>query len=180
MRPPTNAFEGEVYDAYWAMNRAHKGLHDALTLLSNRDAKWKDCQKAALLAEDKVNDAVEIWKVPQKSAEHDALPSHMRVWIMSFHERGVWGRLRLHAKKAAAAPNPEKMKKALMEALRITKEMEEDILQFYGTHSAPHVTQLENLKASRKKRSYGVSWKRNKRSMKRNMKRSSIRKRKST
>ena len=165
MRPPTNAFEGEVYDAYWALNRAHKGLHDALTLLSNRDAKWKDCQKAALLAEDKVNDAVEIWKVPQKSAEHDALPSHMRVWIMSFHERGVWGRLRLHAKKAAAAPNPEKMKKALMEALRITKEMEEDILRFYEPHSAPHAIQLGHLKTSRKKRPYGVSRKRNKRSI---------------
>ena len=161
MRPPTNALDVEVHDAYWAMNRAHKGLHDALTLLSNRDAKWKDCQKAALLAEDKVNDAVEIWKVPQKSAEHDALPSHMQVWIMSFHERGVWGRLRLHAKKAAAAPNPEKMKKALMEALRITKEMEEDILQFYE----PHVTQLGHLKTSRKSRPYGVS--RNKRMRKR-------------
>jgi hypothetical protein len=154
MRPPTNAFEGEVYDAYWAMNRAHKGLHDALTSIS-MGAKWKDCQKAALLAEDKVNDAVEIWKVPQKSAEHDALPSHMRVWVMSFHERGVWGRLRLHAKRAVNAPNPEKMKKGLMETLRITKEIEEEILRFYAKlHTKVHT------KVHTKKKSYGMSRKR--------------------
>lgn len=156
MRPPTNAFEVEIYDAYWAMNRAHKGIHDALTSIS-MGAKWKDCQKAALLAEDKVNDAVEIWKVPQKSAEHDALP-HMRVWVMSFHERGVclWStRLRLHAKKAVNAPNPEKMKKALMETLRITKEIEEEILRFYAKlHTKAHT------KIHTKKKPYGMSRKR--------------------
>jgi len=79
------------------------------------------------------------------------------------------------------APNPEKMKKALMEALRITKEMEEDILQFYGTH----VTQLGHLKTSRKKRPYGVSRKKvrthRKRSIRnRSIRNRSIRKRKST
>jgi hypothetical protein len=96
---PTNAFEMEVYDAYWAMNRAHKGLHDALTLLSNRDAKWKDCQKAALLAEDKVNDAVIIGKIPMNRLAAELrgvpqnihLPADRKEAMVSFYERGVWG-----------------------------------------------------------------------------------------
>jgi hypothetical protein len=54
-------------------------------------------------------------------------------------------------KKAAAAPNPEKMKKALMEALRITKEIEEEILRFYAKL---------HTKAHTKKKSYGMSRKR--------------------
>jgi hypothetical protein len=95
MRPPTNAFEGEVYDAYWAMNRAHKGLHDALTSIS-MGATWKDCQKAALLAEDKVNDAAIM--VPMNrlaTTPQNILPADRKEAI-DLHDRGVWGRLRLH------------------------------------------------------------------------------------
>jgi hypothetical protein len=164
MRPPTNAFEREVYDAYWAMNRAHKGLHDALTSIS-MGATWKDCQKAALLAEDKVNDAVimvsmnRLATTPQNILPADrkeAIDLHDRgVWgRLRLHERGVWGRLRLHAKKAVNAPNPEKMKKALMEALRITMEIEEDILRFYEGLSkhAKHTTHAKQSKQSLRRR----------------------------
>jgi hypothetical protein len=80
--------------------------------------------------------------------------------------------IRLHASKAAAAPNPEKMKRALMEALRITKETEEVIRRVYekraAPHATPHVTPLEHLKASRKKRPYGVSRKQKRSGHKRN------------
>jgi len=138
-----------VYDAYWALNRAHKGIHDALTSIST--AKWKDCQKAALLAEEKVEDAIEIAK---------SLPAEGKGWMAELLS------IRLHASKAAAAQNPEKMKMALMQALRLTMETEEVIRRFYETHATPHatphVTPLEHVKTSRKKRSYGVS--RNKRS----------------
>jgi len=51
------------------------------------------------------------------------------------------------AKKAMNAPNPEKMKKALMEALRITMEIEHDILTFYETRGH----------SLRKKKHYGMS-----------------------
>jgi hypothetical protein len=78
------------------------------------------------------------------------------------------------------------MKKALMDALRITKEIEEDILKFYE----PHVTQVGHLKTSRKKRPYGVSRKkvrthrkrsiRNRSIRNRSIRNRSIRKRKST
>jgi hypothetical protein len=137
MRPPTNAFEGEVYDAYWAMNRAHKGLHDALTSIST--AKWKDCQKAALLAEDKVNDAVIIGKIPMNRLATELrgvpqnihLPADRKEAMVRIAQKAEL--MIRSAKKAVNAPNPEKMKKALMEALRITKEIEEDILKFYTT-----------------------------------------------
>lgn len=159
------------------MNRAHKGLHDALTLLSNRDAKWKDCQKAALLAEDKVNDAVMIGKIPMNrlAAELRGVPQNIHLpadrkeaMVRIAQKANIMIR---SVKKAAAAPNPEKMKMALMEALRITKEIEEDILRFYE----PHVTQLGHLKTSRKNRPYGVS--RNKR---KHVRKSTHRNRKST
>ena len=152
MRPPMNDFDMRVYDTYWALNRAHKGIDDALTSIS-MGAKWKDCQKAALLAEEKVEDAIEIAK---------SLPAEGKGWMAPLLS------IRLHASKAAAAPNPEKMKRALMEALRLTMETEEVIRRFYEKraaphatpHVTPHATQLENLKASRKKRPYGVSRKR--------------------
>jgi len=134
-----------VYDAYWALNRAHKGIHDALTSIST--AKWKDCQKAALLAEEKVEDAIEIAK---------SLPAEGKGWMAELLS------IRLHTSKAAAAQNPEKMKMALMQALRLTMETEEVIRRFYET---PHVTRVKHLKTSRKKRPYGVS--RNKRMRKR-------------
>ena len=147
MRPPMNDFDMRVYDAYWALNRAHKGLDVALTSIST--AKWKDCQKATLLAEEKVEDAIEIAK---------SLPAEGKGWMADLLS------IRLHASKAAAAPNPERMKRALMEALRLTMETEEVIRRFYekraAPHATPHATQLENLKASRKKGPYGVSRKR--------------------
>ena len=148
MRPPMNDFDMRVYDTYWALNRAHKGLDVALTSIS-MDAKWKDCQKAALLAEEKVEDAIEIAK---------SLPAEGKGWMAPLLS------IRLHVKKAAAQ-NPEMMKMALMQALRLTMETEEVIRRFYekraAPHATPHVTPLEHLKASRKKRPYGVS--RNKR-----------------
>jgi hypothetical protein len=150
-----NAFEGEIYDAYWAMNRAHKGLHDALTSIST--AKWKDCQKAALLAEDKVNDAVIIGKIPMNrlATELRGVPQNIH---LPADRKEAMVRIASKAnimirsvKKAAAAPNPEKMKKALMETLRITKEIEEEILKFYAKlHTKVHT----------KKKSYGMSRKR--------------------
>jgi hypothetical protein len=155
MRPPTNAFEGEIYDAYWAMNRAHKGLHDALTSIST--AKWKDCQKAALLAEDKVNDAVIIGKIPMNrlATELRGVPQNIH---LPADRKEAMVRIASKAnimirstKKAVNAPNPEKMKKALMEALRITKEIEEEILKFYAK---------AHTKAHTKKKSYGMSRKR--------------------
>jgi hypothetical protein len=160
MRPPTNAFEGEIYDAYWAMNRAHKGLHDALTSIS-MGAKWKDCQKAALLAEDKVNDAVIIGKIPMNrlATELRGVPQNIH---LPADRKEAMVRIASKAnimirsvKKAAAAPNPEKMKKGLMETLRITKEIEEEILRFYAKlHTKVHT------KVHTKKKSYGMSRKR--------------------
>ena len=171
MRPPTNAFEGEVYDAYWALNRAHKGLHDALTLLSNRDAKWKDCQKAALLAEDKVNDAVMIGKIPMNRLAEELrgvpqnihLPADRKEAMVRIAQKA--NIMIRSAKKAVNAPNPEKMKKALMEALRITKEMEEDILRFYEG-LLTHAKQQKSYGVSRKKRIHKIPHKRTHRSRK--------------
>jgi len=166
MRPPTNAFEGEVYDAYWAMNRAHKGLHVALTLLSNRDAKWKDCQKAALLAEDKVNDAVIIGKIPMNrlAAELRGVPQNIHLPAdrkeAMVHIATKANIMIRSAKKAVNAPNPEKMKKALMEALRMTKEIEEDILKFYAKQG-PYGTR-KHYGVSRKKSKSNKSNKSNK------------------
>jgi len=162
-----NALDVEVHDAYWAMNRAHKGLHVALTSIS-MGAKWKDCQKAALDAEDKVNDAVIMGKIPMNrlAAELRGVPQNIH---LPADRKEAMVRIASKAnimirsvKKAVNAPNPEKMKMALMEALRITMEIEEEILRFYEP-PAPRAMQLEHLKTSRKKRPYGVSRKRSKR-----------------
>jgi hypothetical protein len=145
---PTNAYE--IHDAYWALNRAHKGLHDALTSIST--AKWKDCQKAARAAEEKVEDAIEVAKTTTVQGIERLRHIH------------------LPAKKAAAASNPEKMRIALIEALRITKEMEEEMLRVDRGHAAPRA-QLEHLKTSmRKKGAYGVSRKQRRTHRKRNRK----------
>ena len=147
---PTNALDVEVHDAYWALNRAHKGLHVALTSIST--AKWKDCQKAARAAEEKVEDAIEVAKTTTVQGIERLRHIH------------------LHAKKAAAASNPEKMRIALIEALRMTKEMEEEMLRVYRGYAAPRA-QLEHLKTSlRKKRPYGVSRKQRRTHRKRNRK----------
>lgn len=142
MRPPMNDFDMRVYDTYWALNRAHKGIDVALTSIS-MGAKWKDCQKAALLTEEKVEDAIEIAK---------SLPAEGKGWMAPLLS------IRLHASKAATAQNPEKMKMALMEALHLTMETEGVIRRFYGKRAAPHVMQWKHLKTSmRKKKTYGVS-----------------------
>ena len=114
-------------------------------------ATWKECQKAALIAEDKVNDAIEVAKTTTVQGIERLRHIH------------------LHAKKAAAASNPEKMRIALMEALRMTKEMEE-MLRVDRGHAAPRA-QLEHLKTSmRKKRPYGMSRKQRRTHRKRNRK----------
>ena len=148
---PLNALDVEVHDTYWALNRAHKGLHVALTSIS-MGATWKDCQKAARAAEEKVEDAIEVAKTTTVQGIERLRHIH------------------LHAKKAAAASNPEKMRVALIEALRITKEMEEEMLRVYRGHAAPRA-QLEHLKTSlRKKGPYGVSRKQRRTHRKRNRK----------
>jgi len=129
----------DIHDTYWAMNRAHHGLNKALALLSDSDAKWKDCQKAARDAEDKVNDAMIMGKIPMNrlAAELRGVPQNIHLPAdrkeAMVHIASKANIMIRSSKKAVNAPNPEKMKKALMEALRITKEIEEDILRFYET-----------------------------------------------
>ena len=152
---PTNALDVEVHDAYWAMNRAHKGLHVALTSIS-MGATWKDCQKAALIAEDKVNDAVIMGKIPMNRLAAELrgvpqnihLPADRKETMVHIAQKA---NIMIHySKKAVAAPNPEKMKKALMEALRITKEIEEDILKFYTTRKHYGVSRKKSKSKSSK------------------------------
>jgi hypothetical protein len=149
-----NDLDVEVHDAYWAMNRAHHGLNKALTSIST--ATWKDCQKAALLAEDKVNDAVIIGKIPMNRLATELrgvpqnihLPADRKEEMVRIAQKAEL--MIRSTKKAVNAPNPEKMKKALMEALRMTKEIEEDILRFYEglskhTKHATHAKQSKSL-----------------------------------
>ena len=167
MRPPTNALDVEVHDAYWAMNRAHKGLHVALTSIS-MGATWKDCQKAALIAEDKVNDAVIMGKIPMNrlAAELRGVPQNIHLPTdrkeAMVHIASKANSMIRSVKKAVAAPNPEKMKKALMEALRMTKEIEEDILKFYRTRKHYGVSRKKSKSKSNKSNTKKTKTKRRK------------------
>lgn len=146
----------DIHDTYWAMNRAHHGLNKALVLI-NDHAAWKDCQQAARDAEDKVNDAVIMGKIPMNrlAAELRGVPQNIHLPAdrkeTMVHIASKANIMIRSSKKAVNAPNPEKMKKALVEALRITKEIEEDILRFYAKQG-PYAT----------RKHYGVSRKKSK------------------
>jgi len=159
MRPPVHALDVEIQDSYWAMNRAHHGLNKALALISH--AKWKDCQKAARDAKEKVEDAVEIGKIPMNRlaaelrgvAQDIHIPSDRKERMVHIAQKA--NIMIRSANKAVNAPHQEKMRMALMEAIRITKEIEDDILRFYAKlHTKAHT------KIHTKKKAYGMSRKR--------------------
>jgi hypothetical protein len=124
MRSPVDALDVTIQDTYWAINRALHGLNKALALIS--DAKWKDCQQAARNAKEKAEDALII----AHEAQEPMRPMVAKIRHMIRVEE-----------KAVNAPNPEKMKKALMEAVHMAKEIEDDIVKFYHAKQGPYAKQ---------------------------------------